>query len=275
MPSEGSDFFRPDPLAVPQTVIRPVHGGRAAAPARKQRLGEALVEAGVVTEVQLQTCLAVQRESPVHHRLGEIVVQRGLATESDIAQGLARMMGFDYVEGEDLDVAPEIVRRIPRKMSETLCVIPLAAGSTWVKLAVADPTDNAGMDEVRDVAHVTSVSMAISTPTEIRAALEHAWAKPVSPEAVAAVTPSEPSAVSPVVTRDPGKPPPITAPPDTPAWEYRMVGDYLPRSHPGYTSDVSRLEARLAELGAAGWEAVAAYGEGTQTRILLKRRRVE
>ncbi len=98
-------------LAVPATRIVAVHGTRGGetAPAQRLRLGEALVAAGVITPAQLESCLQAQQETTPRRRLGGIVVELGLATDVQVAQGLATILGFEYVEPGGLEVPLDVV----------------------------------------------------------------------------------------------------------------------------------------------------------------------
>jgi hypothetical protein len=256
-------------LAVPPTRIVPVHGTRGAEPAPPQRirLGEALVQAGVITSVQLETCLRFQESATPRRRLGAVVVELGLATDVHVAQGLATILGFEFVDPATFEVPVEVVRALPRLSAEMLGAVPVAAGQGWLRLAVADPTDRYTVEALRDATGVLNISLAVATPRSIEAALHRFW----SPDYRPAVT-----APAPVVAAEPE---PVAAPEPEPVtesaggWEYAFVGDGLPSTHPGYAGDLAGTERALAELGAQGWEAVGVQANGTRLTVLLKRAR--
>jgi hypothetical protein len=261
-------------LAVPPTRIVPVHGARGAQapPAQRVRLGEALVAAGVITPAQLETCLQFQATSTPRRRLGAAVVELGLATDVHVAQGLGAILGFDYVDPAAMDVPFDVVRRLPRLTAEMLGAVPIGAGPTWLRVAVADPTDRYTVEALREASGLLNVSMAVATPRSIADALHRFWAPEYAPAPVAvAAVPDLPPEPEP-------EPEPETyaVPADlVPAaggWEYAFVGDGMPTSHPGYAGDLVATERELARLGAAGWEAVGVHAAGTRLVVLLKRR---
>lgn len=275
-------YFGGTDLSVPETQIRAVHGRTGATePPRRMRLGEALVSADVLTHEQLTRCLAEQAEdtSTPRRRLGEIITARGLASEVDIALGLASLTGFAYVDYAGLVLDPLAIRRLPRAVCERHMVLPLGAGDTWLRLAMSDPSDRVALDVVRELTGLQTISVAISTSTAIRDALARAWAVPeeellrqlaerrqAAPEAAEPgtvdVTPPAATEVLPETVGAGGEP-----------WDYLFIGDGMPMDHPGYTMDVTALDLRMAELGAAGWEAVGLHSNGSRVRVLLKRRR--
>lgn len=274
-------YFGGTDMTIPPTHVRPVHGRAGLSePPKRLKLGEALVEAGVITRDQLALCLAEQAESTgTRRRIGEIVVDRGLATETDIAVGLSAMMGFEYVDPDDLRLDPNAVRRLPREVSERHTVLPLGAGATWLRVAMADPTDTIAIDTIRELTGVISVSIAISTASVIRAGLRLAWAMPADEPPAAAAPPAPAPAPGPPPP-EPAAPAPVApvapvaaAVPAGDGWEYLWVGDGMSMDHAGYVTDQRVLDARLDDLGAQGWEAVGLHSNGTRVRVLLKRRR--
>ncbi|HVF19297.1 MAG TPA: hypothetical protein VNA14_03540 [Mycobacteriales bacterium] len=266
----GVDF------TVPPTVIKPVHSGKGAPPPR-MRIGEALVAAGLITAAQLDECLSDQRRGgPAgkrDRRLGAIVVDKGFATESDIAAGLSAITGFEHVDPVEMSPSPGVVRLVPRALAAALRLVPVDAGPTWVRVAVADPFDRRGIEAVRDATGRTSVTVAVATPASVMLTIEAGW----SPEhdGLDPFLPGEPSAASAAgagAAPAAGPSTDMRARPETgPFWEYALIGDDLPSNHRGFTPDVLGLESRLAELGAAGWDAVGVTSNGGRSRVLLKR----
>ena len=257
-------------LHVPPTRIVAVHGNRGteAAPGQRLRLGEALVAAGVITPAQLDTCLAHQEATVPRQRLGGIVVALGLATDVQVAQGLGTILGFEYVDPSAIDVPVEIARKVPRLTAEMLGAVPIDAGATWLRVAVADPTDRYTVEALRDATGLLTISLAVATPRAIDAALHRFWAadyEPAPRAPLAAVPEPEPQ---PEAVAAPAAEAPASEP-----WEYAFAGDGLPSTHPGYTPDVAAMERELARLGELGWEAVGLSAAGTRMTVLLKRRR--
>jgi hypothetical protein len=242
---------------VPPTRIVAVHGTRGGAPppAQRPRLGEALVQAEVITPAQLAHCLRVQETTVPRRRLGAVVVDLGLASDVDVARGLGTILGFEYVEPQEHDVPLDVVHRVPRLTAEMLGVVPLGAGDTWLRVAVADPTDRYTVDALREATGLLTVSMAIATPRAIDAALRRFWAPdyaPAEPEAAADPAPAA------VTTEEQEAEEPVEG-----GWEYTFVTD----------RDVPGTERELTRLGALGWEAVGMTASGPWLTVLLKRSR--
>lgn len=286
MTDHPGEFFATPDLTVPKTRIVPVHSERLDTGPPRMRLGEALVEAGVITGAQLDSCLAEQAgEEPGRgrRRVGEIIVGRGLATEADIAQGLAAMMGFEFVDLFLETPEPSAVRRLPRAVAERFGVVPLRAGATWLRIAVADPTDTRALAAVREAARVASVSVALSTPSGIKGAIVRVWDGPApldeevidEPAAVPAPPEPEPERAWRPATRRAAPAPDgadsVVDPYVGSRWEYTWLGDGMPMEHPGYCHTADVMDERLALLGEDGWEAVGLHSNLSRVRILLRR----
>ena len=52
---------------------------------RKKRLGDLLIEGGLINDEQLQQALQAQKESDVRQKLGTVLIDLGFASDDDIA----------------------------------------------------------------------------------------------------------------------------------------------------------------------------------------------
>jgi MshEN domain len=259
-------------LGVPATRIVPVHGtrGAEAPPNQRIRLGEALVQAGVITAGQLEHCLRYQEAATPRRRLGAVVVELGLASDVDVARGLGTTLGFEFVDPSAMEVPLDVVHRVPRLSAEMLGVVPISAGQNWLRVAVADPTDRFAVESLREATGVLTISMAVATPRSIEVALHRFWSPEYAP-AGAAAPPAAPAApLAAVPDAAPATPEPTVVAVEG-GWEYAFVGDGVPSSHAGYTGDLAGTERELARLGALGWEAVGVTTAAARMTVLLKR----
>lgn len=84
------------------------------------KLGEILLQAGVITEDQLKQALELQKQAGPGQRLGDILVKNGFVTEAELARALEEQLGIRSV---DLKIAPidvEAARRIPENLARRL-----------------------------------------------------------------------------------------------------------------------------------------------------------
>ena len=111
------------------------------APRARRRLGELLIEAGLLSDEQLKAALSEQRKWG--GRLGRTVVELGFVTETALAQVLAAQLELPSI---DLDTAP-LPEDAPKWLRLDLCerygVFPLAInpGARAISVATSDPTN--------------------------------------------------------------------------------------------------------------------------------------
>jgi hypothetical protein len=112
-------------------------------------LGAMLIRDGLVTDTELETALAQQRLS-ASRRLGEILVDRGVVTTTDVARLVAEQYELPFVELAESGVELEAASLLQEEIAWRCTALPirfLPDGS--LQVAVADPTNVLYSDEVR------------------------------------------------------------------------------------------------------------------------------
>ncbi len=139
---------------------------------KKMRLGDVLVNSGVLTHTQLANALEEQKGSG--KKLGEFLVDRGIANEESIAQALSQQMGLELVRPQDYPISDE-QKAIWDENSNLLkkyIVFPFESPSPGViRLAMSDPMDMYAIDVVAIVSNCT-VEPAVATTRDIMLAIE-------------------------------------------------------------------------------------------------------
>jgi len=115
----------------------------AMATADRKRIGEALVEAGLIDELQLRSALADQKRWG--NRLGKTLVKLGFVAERPLMRHLSRLMGLPLAEIEGREIDPEVVALLPRHVAEKHRCIPLFVdedgGARFLYVAMEEPAD--------------------------------------------------------------------------------------------------------------------------------------
>ena len=79
-----------------------------------KRLGEILIEKGLITESELQKALRYSREKG--KPLGESLVDSGFVTWDEIVHALAEQWGVKPLEKIPTAIPPDVISKIPRNM---------------------------------------------------------------------------------------------------------------------------------------------------------------
>ncbi len=113
----------------------------------RKRIGDQLVELGVISSVQLADALNSQKMSPAP--LGAVLVRLGFVSEERLLEVLALQYG---VESWPLHVKPpdpSAILRLPESVSREYQVLPVKVEGLTLFLAMSNPEDLEALDMVR------------------------------------------------------------------------------------------------------------------------------
>jgi hypothetical protein len=111
------------------------------------KLGEMLIEAGLLTPVQLVE--ALKNQVNYGGRLGTNLIDMGYLEEEELDRFLSKKLGLPCATDEQLrSVSPEIITLFPKELAERYNVIPLRRENKRLTLAMMDPSDLSVMDEI-------------------------------------------------------------------------------------------------------------------------------
>jgi Type II secretion system (T2SS), protein E, N-terminal domain len=115
----------------------------------KKRLGELLIEAGVIDEAMLQSALGHQRRWG--GRIGQAILDLKLTSEASIVEALARKLGFEVARLRSLDPLSldSALKLVGKDFAVRHTVFPMAADHSTLTVAMADPTNLSLSDELR------------------------------------------------------------------------------------------------------------------------------
>ncbi|MBI4969783.1 MAG: Flp pilus assembly complex ATPase component TadA [Rhodospirillales bacterium] len=111
------------------------------------RIGDKLVEMGLISKDQLQVALFEKKRS--NKMLGQTLIDLGFITEQALSQVLASSSGFERFDPKSTVVEPELVRKFPKEVAARYRVFPVAADSQTARLAMADIYDVLALDQAR------------------------------------------------------------------------------------------------------------------------------
>ncbi|MGE3277570.1 MAG: ATPase, T2SS/T4P/T4SS family [Vicinamibacterales bacterium] len=103
----------------------------------RKKLGETLIQAGLITEDDLRTALAEHKRTG--ERLGAVLVRMNLATERQIAKALAYQLGFPYLNLGETPPDPGVVTLIPKEVALKRSCVAVRLEKNLLTVAMADP----------------------------------------------------------------------------------------------------------------------------------------
>jgi type IV pilus assembly protein PilB len=133
----------------------------------KRKIGELLIERGLITDNELDFALDMQKLT--HEKLGEVLISNKIVTPENIAQTLARQLEVDYVDLNKRTIPSELTRIVRRNTARQNHLIPVQKQGDTLYVAMEDPLNYFAMDEVRKATSLRVIPL-IAT----KAAVEHA-----------------------------------------------------------------------------------------------------
>lgn len=118
---------------------------------KKFRLGEILLQAGVISAEQLAASVKVATQNNI--RLGEAIVKMGFATEEAIAIAVSKLLGVPYASRENKILSPEKGQNLEKIVEERYArdnlLLPLFLEDQMLAVAMAEPDNVMVLDNLR------------------------------------------------------------------------------------------------------------------------------
>ena len=136
---------------------------------RHLRLGDALVQDGLITLEQHDEALALQR-SECHKPLGRILVEAGFVDAETLQRVLVEKLGVPRVDLRAFAAAPDALAALPADVARKHRALPLHRSAVRIAIAVRDPMDWAALGELARATGL-KVDPVLASGEEIDAAL--------------------------------------------------------------------------------------------------------
>lgn len=122
-----------------------------------KRLGEMLVDVGVITEEQLSKALAMQKGSG--KRLGTVLVDEHFITETQLIETLRMQLGIDFIDLNKAKIDPSMVNLVPKAIAKKERVVPVKLDRDTLYLAMEDPMNFMAIEAVKNATRKRVVAM--------------------------------------------------------------------------------------------------------------------
>ncbi|MCG8425685.1 MAG: hypothetical protein MJE77_48010 [Proteobacteria bacterium] len=113
----------------------------------RKRIGELLVQAGVLDNTGLRAGLAEQRRWG--GQLGRVLVDMKLVTEEALVRALSHQLNFPTIDLDQLDVPDSTLELVSADLAEQHSLIPFNLEGKFLEVAMSDPTNLGIIDELR------------------------------------------------------------------------------------------------------------------------------
>jgi hypothetical protein len=113
----------------------------------RKKLGEMLLEAGLIDQTGLRAALVEQRRWGGH--LGRVLIDMKLVSEDQLVSTLSRQLGIGTIDLDKLQVPQAVIDLVPGELAEQYSLLPFAQPMKFLDVAMSDPTNLGIVDELR------------------------------------------------------------------------------------------------------------------------------
>jgi type IV pilus assembly protein PilB len=234
----------------------------------RRKLGEILVQAGVLDEAALRTALNEQKRWGGH--LGRVLIDMNLVSEDVLVQALSHQLNFPVVSLEHRTISPDVLDLVPADMAEGYSIIPFHREGKFLDLAMVDPTNLGIIDELRIRTHL-NVRPHLTGPKSAERAIAKFYGRGTAQFASHAYDPrflqsAEIPANMQILDLDKGKGPPLQVAPISAPHPPDKSSPSVPQVNlrsAEQTAEVRALQERISRL-----EALVARDEDVLRKLL-------
>ena len=130
----------------------------------RRKLGELLIETGLLASDQLTEALKIQETTG--KRLGEILIEMKFISEEEMAFALAMQLKIPYIDLSGYPIQDKVLETIPREISYKFTCVAIDLNNNILNVAMSDPLD---LIMIKDLQFLTgyNIQPSISTPSQI------------------------------------------------------------------------------------------------------------
>jgi len=135
-----------------------------------KRIGDILIEQGLITSQQLKEALEMQKNGS-SKRLGEIFVETGAINKEELYNILQYVYESEYVDLSNYVIDPEVISLISEKAALRFKLIPISKNNDELTIAMANPLDVYAIDFIRDHTKIKKIKTFLASEEDVISAI--------------------------------------------------------------------------------------------------------
>lgn len=135
----------------------------------EKRLGQILVDDGIISEEQLERVL--EEHSKTGKKLGDVLIEMKLCSLEQVTEAMARQHGLQYLRLSEYEIDPEIINSITEDIARKYRIIPVDRTNNVLTVALSDPANIFLLDDIKLRTKMEIVPL-ICLQSDIEAAIE-------------------------------------------------------------------------------------------------------
>lgn len=142
-------------------------------PRLKMRLGDLLVQDGMISDSQLQQALADQKQNG--RKLGVTLIDLGFIAEHDLLEFLARQLNIPLIELGDRKISQQVVNLIPEVQARRHRALVIEADEKTALVGMSDPADLAAVDAISQYVQPRDLKLAVVPDADLLEAFDNLY----------------------------------------------------------------------------------------------------
>ncbi len=134
----------------------------------KKRIGDLLIERGLITENELKFALDMQKQT--HDKLGEVLVKNKIVTPEDMARTLAYQLDVEFIDLTKYNIPGELSALVPKNTARQNHLVPVQRQDDTLFVAMDDPLNYYAVEELRKVTRLKIIPL-IATESAVERAV--------------------------------------------------------------------------------------------------------
>lgn len=132
------------------------------------RLGDTLIEKGIISEDNLTHALALQSKSNFTKKLGEILINEGFTTHKEMALVLEELLDIEFIDiyAQELDF--KLIDRYPIQVMQKAQAIPLKEDENYIYIATSDPLNYDALETLEGVVAYKPIKIYLALDEDVR-----------------------------------------------------------------------------------------------------------
>lgn len=138
------------------------------------KIGDILVEEGLINEEQLQIALKMQKTTYKDKRIGDLLVNLNYITEEQLTHSLSKRLRVPFISLKSYPIKNEIVNILDEKIARKYLAVPIGKNGNILTVGMADPLNLYAVEEIH-LATRLEVNTVICTKEDINNIIERCY----------------------------------------------------------------------------------------------------
>lgn len=114
---------------------------------KRKKIGQLLIEAGHITEKELNIGLAEQKKRG--KRIGQVLIELAYLSEDKLLPILGKQLKVPFVDLSKVEIKPDVLKMVPEKIARKHILVPISFDGKSLMIGMADPLDVFIIDEIQ------------------------------------------------------------------------------------------------------------------------------